>query len=93
MRQPRIPVSPTEPDYQHYDPPLVAGPLPGDERADRPRLTERIAGWSAGHRKTVVIGWLLPAALALLGHRAWGRPRDAENTADVPRSALVPDGR
>jgi putative drug exporter of the RND superfamily len=75
MRQPRIPVSPTEPDYQHYDPPLVAEPLPGDGRAERPNLTERIAGWSAGHRKTVVIGWLLLVAAVFVGGQALG-PRN-----------------
>ena len=72
MRQPRIPVSPTEPAYQQYDPaPAVKPPL-GDGRADRPNLTERIAGWSAGHRKTVVIGWLLLVAVVFMGGQALG---------------------
>ena len=72
MRQPRIPVSPTEPDYQQYDPPPGTEPPPGDGRADRPNLTERIAGWSAGHRKTVVIGWLLLVAAVFMGGQALG---------------------
>jgi putative drug exporter of the RND superfamily len=41
---------------------------------------------------TVIRGILLPAALALLGDRAWGRPRDAKNVVDVPGSARVPGG-
>jgi RND superfamily putative drug exporter len=72
MRQPRIPVSPNEPDYQHYDPPLAAEPLPGDGGAERPNLTERVAGWSARHRKTVVIGWLVLVAAIFMGGQALG---------------------
>ncbi len=42
---------------------------------------------------TVIRGILLPAALALLGDRAWGRrPRDAKNVADVPEPARVLGG-
>jgi RND superfamily putative drug exporter len=72
MRQPRIPVSPTEPDYQQYDPPTGEESPTGDGRADRPNLTERVAGWSAGHRKTVVIGWLLLVAALFMGGQALG---------------------
>ena len=72
MRQPRIPVSPTEPVYQQYDPASAVKPPPGGGRADRPNLTERIAGWSAGHRKTVVIGWLLLVAAIFMGGQALG---------------------
>jgi putative drug exporter of the RND superfamily len=68
MRQPRIPVSPTGPDYQHYDPP----PRTQAAAAERSSLTERIAGWSAGHRKTVVIGWLLLVAAVFMGGQALG---------------------
>ncbi len=68
MRQPRIPVSLKEPDYQPYDP-LPAAESPA---AQRPNLTERIAGWSAGHRKTVVIGWLLLVAAVFIGGQALG---------------------
>jgi putative drug exporter of the RND superfamily len=69
MRQPRIPVSPTGPDYQQYDPPPPRTRAPAAERAN---LTERIAGWSAGHRKTVVIGWLLLVAAVFMGGQALG---------------------
>jgi RND superfamily putative drug exporter len=72
MRQPRIPVSPTEPDYQPYDPLPVAEQPSGNGRAERPNLTERVAGWSAGHRKTVVIGWLLLVAAIFMGGQALG---------------------
>ena len=68
MSKSRIPVSPTEPDYQHDDPPSVSPPA----AAEQPSLTERIAGWSAGHRKTVVIGWLLLVAAVFLGGQALG---------------------
>src|ERR1700722_6879781 len=40
-------------------------------RAPRPRapIVERIAGWSARHRKTAVLGWLvLVAAVFMAGH-------------------------
>jgi RND superfamily putative drug exporter len=74
MSQSRIPVSPTEPDYQHYDPPPspVTAPAPGHSRAEKPNFTERIAGWSAVHRKTVVIGWLLLVAAVFMGGQALG---------------------
>ncbi len=72
MRQPRIPVSPTEPGYQPYDPLTGAEPPPEDGRAERPSLTERVAGWSARHRRTVVIGWLLLVAAIFLGGQALG---------------------
>ena len=59
MRQPRPPVLPISPPA--HDPP------PGDHA--RPSLTERVAGWSARHRKTAVSGWLLlVAAIFLAGH-------------------------
>jgi RND superfamily putative drug exporter len=41
---------------------------------------------------TAVRGILLPAALALLGDRAWGRPRDAKHAGNVPGAARVPGG-
>jgi len=41
---------------------------------------------------TVVRGILLPAALALLGDRAWGRPRGAKHAGEVPGPARVPGG-
>ncbi len=41
---------------------------------------------------TVIRGILLPAALALLGDRAWGRPRGAKDAGDVPGPARVLGG-
>ena len=35
-------------------------------------FTERVADWSARHRKTVVFGWLLLVALVFLGGQAFG---------------------
>ena len=40
-----------------------------------PTLTERVAGWSAGHRKTAVVGWLLLVAAIFMGGQALG-PRN-----------------
>jgi len=39
---------------------------------EKPVFTERIAGWSAAHRKTVVLGWLLLVALVFVGGQALG---------------------
>jgi hypothetical protein len=68
------------------------GPAGQDRSPSRAPAVERIAGWSARHRKvdlkilgvgtaaavlidaTVVRGILVPAALALLGERAWSPP-------------------
>ena len=71
MREPRSPVFPMsarfpigtdQPAFEAHDPP------PGGDR-EQPNLTERVAGWSARHRKTAVFGWLfLVAALFLAGH-------------------------
>jgi RND superfamily putative drug exporter len=41
---------------------------------------------------TVIRGILLPAALALLGERAWRRRRGAPGVRDVPGSARVLSG-
>ncbi|HLK73952.1 MAG TPA: MMPL family transporter [Streptosporangiaceae bacterium] len=58
-----MPISP--PDEAH-DPP--------GHRRDRPSLTERVAGWSAAHRKTAVFGWLLlVAAIFMLGQALGSR--------------------
>jgi putative drug exporter of the RND superfamily len=65
MRQPRTSVLPIPEDRDAHDPP--APPPKG-----KPALTERIAGWSAGHRKTVVIGWLLLIAIVFAGGQALG---------------------
>src|ERR1700728_2826158 len=58
MRQPSSPVLP-ETGSARDDP----------RRAPRPRapIVERIAGWSARHRKTAVLGWLLLVAAVLVG--------------------------
>ncbi len=53
MRQPTSSVFPISAPDEVHDPP------PG--RA-RPPVTERVAGWSARHRKTAVFGWLLLVA-------------------------------
>jgi RND superfamily putative drug exporter len=48
-----------------------AGQHPEPGSTTRRPLVERIAGWSAGHRKTAVIGWLvLVAILFAVGQRA-----------------------
>ena len=43
-----------------------------------PNLTERVAGWSARHRKTAVFGWLLLVAALFLAGQALG-------TKDLPQ--------
>jgi RND superfamily putative drug exporter len=63
MRSPRDPVSPTSATLEvSYPPPPPGG---GGQEPARPRagLTERVAGWSVGHRKTAVFGWLLLVAV------------------------------
>ncbi len=64
MRQPRTPVFP-------ISPPAVAHDPPSDNHA-RPNLTERVAGWSARHRKTAVFGWLLLVAAVFMAGQALG---------------------
>jgi len=66
MRQPRTSVLPISEDHEAHDP---SAPPPPE---GKPGLTERIAGWSAGHRKTVVIGWLLLVAIVFVGGQALG---------------------
>jgi RND superfamily putative drug exporter len=76
MSQPQIPVLPQagpdshdrHRDDQHgYD-------QHGHDRRRRIRspLVERIAGWSARHRKTAVFGWLALVAIIFLGGQALG---------------------
>ncbi len=62
MRQPLSPVFPNPP-FQAPDPP---------PRRARPPLTERVAGWSARHRKTAVFGWLLLVAAVFVTGQALG---------------------
>jgi RND superfamily putative drug exporter len=62
MRQPHSPVLPNSPFEAHDSPPARA----------RPNLTERVAGWSAAHRKTAVIGWLLLVVAVFMAGQALG---------------------
>ena len=61
MRQPQSSVLPISPPGEAHDPP-----------PPRPNVTERVAGWSARHRKTVVFGWLLLVAAIFIGGQALG---------------------
>jgi putative drug exporter of the RND superfamily len=63
MRQPSSPVFPISAPEEGHDPP------PGRDRAN---LTERVAGWSARHRKTAVFGWLLLVAAVFMAGQALG---------------------
>ena len=65
MRQPHSSVLPISAPDEAHDPP------PG-RRRDRPNLTERVAGWSAAHRKTAVFGWLFLVAALFMGGQALG---------------------
>jgi len=66
MRQPHSSVLPISPPDEAHDPP--------GHRRHRPSLTERVAGWSAAHRKTAVFGWLLlVAAIFMLGQAIGSR--------------------
>jgi putative drug exporter of the RND superfamily len=62
MRQPSSSVLPISLSPEAHDPPKRA----------RPNLTERVAGWSADHRKTAVFGWLLLVAVLFAGGQALG---------------------
>jgi RND superfamily putative drug exporter len=63
MRQPTSSVFPSSASAEAHDPP------PGRVR---PNLTERVAGWSARHRKTAVFGWLLLVAALFMAGQALG---------------------
>ena len=71
MRSPRDPVSLTSSTLEVPYPPPDPG---GGRESDRSRvgLTERIAGWSAGHRKTAVFGWLLLVAALFMAGQVLG---------------------
>jgi putative drug exporter of the RND superfamily len=71
MRSPRDPVSPTSATLEvPYPPPRPGG---GQESArSRAGLTERVAGWSVGHRKTAVFGWLLLVAVLFAAGQVLG---------------------
>ena len=64
MRQPHSSALPISPPDEAHDPPWP--------RRDRPSLTERVAGWSAAHRKTAVFGWLLLVAAIFMAGQALG---------------------
>src|SRR5262249_61137567 len=64
MRQPHSSALPISPPDEAHDPP--------GRRRDRPSLTERVAGWSAAHRKTAVFGWLLLVAAIFMAAQALG---------------------
>jgi RND superfamily putative drug exporter len=64
MRQPHSSVLPISPPGEAHDPP------PHDHA--RPNLTERVADWSAAHRKTAVFGWLLLIAAIFMAGQALG---------------------
>ena len=45
---------------------------PAPERAERRPFVERIAGWSARHKKTAVFGWLALVAVLFVASQALG---------------------
>jgi putative drug exporter of the RND superfamily len=67
MRQPYSPVSTISPPSDVHDPPPAGG-----GRGERANLTERVADWSARHRKTAVFGWLLLVAAVFMAGQAIG---------------------
>src|ERR1700704_2071796 len=76
MSQPQIPVLPQAgPDShdRHRDDQHGYNQNGHDRRRRiRSPLVERIAGWSARHRKTAVFGWLALVAIIFLGGQALG---------------------
>jgi putative drug exporter of the RND superfamily len=66
MSQSQMPVLP-QPSWARHDP-------PGRERRRRARapFVERVAGWSARHRKTAVFGWLALVVVVFIGGHALG---------------------
>ena len=83
MRQPHSSVLPISPPDEAHDPP------PG-RRRERPNLTERVAGWSAAHRKTAVFGWLLlVAAIFMLGQALGSRNLPAYSSGQAGQAERV----
>jgi RND superfamily putative drug exporter len=79
MRQPQSSVSPISPPGEAHDPP-----------PPRPNVTERIAGWSARHRKTAVFGWLLLiAAIFMLGQALGSRQLPAYSSGQAGQAERV----
>ena len=82
MRQPQSSVLPISPPDEAHDPP--------GRRRDRPNLTERVACWSAAHRKTVVFGWLLLiAAIFMLGQALGSRNLPAYSSGQAGQAERV----
>ena len=69
-------------------PPEHAGLHPPRPRT-RPPVVERIAGWSARHRKTAVLGWLFLVAAVFVGGQMLP-PRTCSNM--TPASPGRPSG-
>jgi len=74
MRDPRTSVLPISPPAEAHDPP--------PEHRAWPNLTERVAGWSARHRKTAVFGWLLLVAAVFMAGQALGSRNLPQYDAD-----------
>ena len=72
MREPHSPASLTSPLCDRLPPPEVHEPPAGGGHGERANLTERVAGWSARHRKTAVFGWLLLIAAVFMAGQAIG---------------------
>ena len=71
MSQPQMPVLP-QPGPSRHD------PLRHERRRRvRSPFVERIAGWSARHRKTAVFGWLALVAVVFIGGHALGAAHPA----------------
>jgi RND superfamily putative drug exporter len=60
------------PPFEAHDPPRGGSPGSRPPGLEQPNLTERVAGWSARHRKTAVFGWLLLVAALFLAGQALG---------------------
>ncbi len=64
MSQPQMPVLP-QPSPARHDPPRHDPSRPERPRHARAPFVERVAGWSARHRKTAVFGWLALVAIVI----------------------------
>jgi len=62
---------------EYQAPPTTTGSAPPPRR--RPPAVEAIAGWSARHRKTAIIGWLALVAVAYLIGQLLGSPSLQQN--------------
>ncbi len=70
MRQPFNQVLPNQPTAD-TSPAGIGGSAPPPRRQRRP-VVERIAGWSARHRKTAIFGWLVLVAAIFMAGQAVG---------------------